>query len=413
MKLPILTVLTLSACTLSAVAENWYQFRGPTGRGHTGVKDVPVSWDENSVVWKAELKGSGQSSPVTWEDKIFLTGASEDGNERTVMCINGKDGSMIWGESVPCDNPEEIHKMNSRATPSCATDGKMVVAFFGPGGLHGFTVDGEKKWSVDLGEFPGGWGIAASPILVDGHVIQNTDSMGESKLIAFDINTGEKAWSTKREAKPRGGWSTPILIDNNGKKELVLNGEFGVRGYDAESGKELWFCKGFNGRGAPVPDFADGKIYVVNGKPGDTYCVKPGGKGDVTDSHMVWHAARKGGRDLPSPAVVDGKLFVTSMSGIASCYDAETGKAYYSERLNSEQGIEIAAAPLVANGLIYLPTVNGGDVVVIRPGKELDIVAVNSLGSQSEGEIFRATLTPYDGNVLIRSGGTLYAVEGK
>ena len=204
-----------------------------------------------------------------------------------------------------------------------------------------------------------------------------------------------------------------ILIDNNGKKELVLNGEFGVRGYDAESGKELWFCKGFNGRGAPVPDYAHGKIYVVNGKPGDTYCVKPGGKGDVTDSHMLWHAARKGGRDLPSPAVVDGTLFVTSMSGIASCYDAETGKTYYSERLNGEQGIEIAAAPLVANGLIYLPTVNGGDVVVIRPGTELDIVAVNSLGSQSEGEIFRATLTPYDGKVLIRSGGTLYAVKGK
>lgn len=413
MKLPVFSILALFALATSATAENWYQFRGPTGRGHTDVKNVPVSWDQNSIAWKAELKGSGQSSPVTWGDKIFLTGASDDGTERFVMCLSGTDGSTIWSESVPCENPEEIHKMNSRATPSCVTDGKMVVAFFGPGGLHAFTVDGEKKWSKDLGDFPGGWGIAASPVLFDGKVIQNTDSMGDSKLIAFDINTGEEVWSTKREMKPRGGWSTPVLIEHDGKKELVLNGEFGIRGYDPESGKELWFCKGFNGRGAPVPDFADGKLYVVNGKPGDTYCVRPGGKGDVTDSHMVWHAARKGGRDLPSPAVVDGHLFITSMSGIASCYDAETGKVLYTERLNGEQGIEIAAAPLVANGLVYLPTVNGGDVVVIRPGAELDIVAVNSLGAQSEGEIFRATLTPYDGKLLIRSGGTLYAVAGK
>jgi outer membrane protein assembly factor BamB len=411
MKTSFFTLSLLGALVASVVAEdNWYQFRGPTGRGHSEDTDVPVSWDESKIVWKTELKGSGQSSPVTWGDQIFLTGASEDGKERTVMCLSAKDGSLIWSKSVPCENPEEIHAMNSRATPSCVTDGEMVVAFFGPGGLHGFTLDGEKKWSVDLGDFPGGWGIAASPILVDGKIIQNTDSMGESKLVALDIRDGSIIWETAREAKPRGGWSTPILIEFDGKQELVLNGEFGVRGYDPESGKELWFCKGFNGRGAPMPDFADGMLYVVNGKPGDTYCVKPGGSGDVTDTHMLWHASRKGGRDLPSPVVVDGYLCISSMSGITSCYDAETGKVLYAERLNEEKGVEVAAAPLVANGLVYLQTVQGGDVVVIRPGKELDVVAVNSLGDAAAGEIFRATLTPHRGNLLIRSGTMLYSV---
>lgn len=392
-----------------AKAADWNQFRGPTGRGHVEATDIPTSWGESDIAWKASLKGTGQSSPITHGDRIFLTGASEDGTERYIQCLSAKTGEVMWDATLPCSQPEEIHAMNSRATPTCVTDGNMLVAFFGPGGLHGFTVDGEKKWSRDLGEFPGGWGIAASPILLDGKVIQNCDSMGESSLLAVDIKTGETVWQTPRETKPRGGWSTPILIEFDGKKELVLNGEFGVRGYDPETGKELWFCEGFNGRGAPVPEFDGEFLYVVNGKPGDTYCVKPGGSGNVTATHRVWNAGRKGGRDLPSPAVVDDFLVISSMSGITTCYDTATGDAFYSERLG--EGIQVAAGPLVANGLVYLQTVDGGDVIVIRPGKTLEIVSVNSLGQDAAGEIFRATLTPRPGGILIRSGKTLYAIE--
>ncbi|MEM6279135.1 MAG: PQQ-binding-like beta-propeller repeat protein [Verrucomicrobiota bacterium] len=404
--------LSLTLASELFAQENWTQFRGPTGRGHAEAGKIPHSWDESSIVWKSELQGSGQSSPVVYGDRIFLTGASEDGTERYVMGLSKKDGSLLWMHTVKFDAPEEVHKMNSHATPTCATDGENVVAFFGPAGLFCFTVTGEKRWAVNLGTFEGSWGIAASPIIYNGKVIQNCDSAGYSRLVAVSIEDGTTVWSTNREPKPRGGWSTPILIETEEKKELVLNGEFGVRGYDPESGRELWFCEGFNGRGAPIPDFADGKLYVVNGKPGDTYCVEPGGSGNVSDSHRVWHASRKGGRDLPSPAVVDGYLFITSMSGIASCYDAETGEVLYTERLFEEGAVEIAAGPLVANGLVYLQTVNGGDVVVIRPGKELDIVAVNSLGEQAADEIFRATLTPNDGKIFIRSGTTLYAIEG-
>lgn len=407
----IVTLLALAACLSSletTAEENWPQFRGPTGRGHSESAELPVSWNETNIAWKAELKGSGQSSPVNWGDRIFLTGASDDGTERYVQCLSRKDGTVLWNATIENGKPEEFHAMNSRATPSCATDGEHVVAFFGPAGLHCFTVEGEKKWSVDLGDFPGSWGIAASPILFDGKVIQNCDATGASRLVALDLADGSIAWETPREDKPRGGWSSPILIDYEGRQELVLNGEFGVRAYDPNSGKELWFCKGFNGRGSPMPDYANGKLYVVNGKPGDTYCVKPGGSGDVTDTHMLWHAPRKGGRDLPSPSVVDDYLFISSMSGIATCYDAETGKPHYVERLG--EGVEIAAAPLAANGLLYLQTVKGGDVIVIRPGEELDIVAVNSLGSDAEDEIFRSTISPIGKQLFIRSGTTLYCV---
>lgn len=407
----ILSVLLAGALTGELFAEdNWPQFRGPTGRGHSTAANVPNSWDESKIAWTAELKGSGQSSPVVWGDQVFLTGASDDGTERYLMCLSKTDGKMLWSETITSDSPEEIHAMNSRATPSCATDGEHVVAFFGPAGIHCFSTKGEKKWSVDLGIFAGSWGIAASPIILDGKVIQNCDSEGDSRLVALSLEDGSEVWSTKRDEKPKGGWSTPILIDTGERKELVLNGEFGVNAYDPETGKELWFCEGFNGRGAPVPDFANGNLYVVNGKPGDTYCVKPGGSGDVTKTHRLWNSSRKGGRDLPSPVVVDGYLFISSMSGIVSCYDAGTGEVLYTERLVEEGAVEVAAAPLVANGLIYLQTVSGGDVAVIRPGKALDIVSVNSLGDSAKDETFRATITPSGGKLLIRSGTTLYAV---
>jgi outer membrane protein assembly factor BamB len=410
--------IRLVSCCLAALApslllsglraeDNWPQFRGPTGRGHSSAKDVPLKWTADSIVWKADLKGAGQSSPVNWGDKLFLTGASENGQERYVFCVDRTNGKILWEQSIPCPGPEVPHRMNSFATPTCATNGKHVVAFFGPGGLHCFDMDGGKKWSRDLGSFPGPWGVAASPVMVGDMVIQNCDAEGVSSLVALDLASGEPVWETDREPKPRGGWSTPILIEADGHQELVLNGEFGVRGYDPLTGKEKWFCAGFNGRGSPVPDFADGLLHVVNGKPGDTYAVKPGGKGDVTESRMAWHTKRRGGRDLPSPAVADGYLVIVSMSGTASCYDAKTGEIHWEEKLGVKG--EFASSPLVINGHVLFQNVYGGGTVVLKPGKEMNIVTVNSLGLEPD-EIFRATLAPIQGQVFARSLSALYCI---
>ena len=397
----------LQGLTILHAEDNWTQFRGPTGRGHSTGEDLPMIWNADSVVWKTTLKGEGQSSPVNWGDRLFLTSASEDGRERYVFCLDRENGSILWEKTIACDSPENPHKMNSYATPTCATDGERVVAFFGAGGLHCFDLEGEKIWSRDLGDFPGPWGVAASPIIVDGHVIQNCDAEGASSLMAFDIKTGETVWKTEREAKPRGGWSTPIIIEVGGRKELVLNGELGVRGYDPQSGTELWFCKSFNGRGSPVPDFADGLLHVVSGKPGDTYAVKPGGTGDVTKSHMVWHTKRTGGRDLPSPAVVDGYVLVVSMSGTATCYDAGNGEVYWKEKLGVKG--EFASAPLVVNGHVLIQNVYGGGTLVIKPGRKLEIISNNSVGAEVS-EMFRATLSPIRGQIFARSFSTVYCI---
>lgn len=404
---PLTLALTFAMLAGLHAEEHWPQFRGPTGRGHSSATDVPLRWSAESVAWKTPLRGEGQSSPVNWGDKLFLTGASEDGRERYVFCVSRTDGAMLWERTIPCDAPETPHPMNGFASPTCATDGERVVAFFGPGGLHAFDLGGKKLWSRDLGAFPGPWGVGASPIIVDGKVIQNCDAEGESSLAALDMKTGETLWKTEREPKPRGGWSTPIVIEVAGKRELVLNGELGVRGYDLEDGEELWFCRGFNGRGAPVPDFADGRLHVVNGKPGDTYTVRPGGRGDVTESHRGWHTPRRVGRDLPSPAVVDGRLIVVSMSGTASCYDAKTGERLWEEKLGVKG--QFAASPLVIDGLVLIQNVYGGGTVVIKPGPERDIVAINELGAEVS-ELFRATLAPIQGRMFARSLSMLYCI---
>jgi outer membrane protein assembly factor BamB len=391
----------------SLTANNWNTFRGPTGMGDAE-GEIPAKWSDKSVQWSVQLPGTGQSSPVNWGNKLFLTTASGEGAVRSVLCLDKDSGKTIWKKDIPCGTPEGVHKMNSHATPSCATDGKCVVAFFGVAGLHCFAAeDGKTLWSrTDLGNFQGDWGIAGSPIFHGDNIIQNCDSTGPSYLLAVNKDTGKTIWKTNRETKPKGGWSTPILIDTCNRKEIVLNGEFGVKGYNAETGEELWFCKSFNGRGSPIPYYAHGLVYTVNGKPGDIYVVKPGGKGDVTNTHMAWHAKRKGGRDLPSPAVIGEQVLVTAMNGTTCAYEAKTGELTWAERLDGA----FSGSPLIANGLYYIQN-EAGTTYVVKPGKELQVVSTNSLPA-AQGEIFRATLVPIDGKLYIRSSTTLYCVKG-
>jgi outer membrane protein assembly factor BamB len=208
----------------------------------------------------------------------------------------------------------------------------------------------------------------------------------------------------KRHEAERGGWSTPIVIEVAGRRELVLSGEPGVNAYDPATGRELWFSQSPAGRGEPVPVFAHGLLYVVCGLAGNTYALKPGGSGDVTATHRVWEAKRTGGRDQPGPAIVGDFVLISSMSGILTSYDAKTGKIHFTERL----GAAIAASPLVANGLVYFQMENG-EVIVIKPGATLEIVARNSIGA-SGGEIFRAGLAPIQGQLFARSRNVVYCI---
>ncbi|HEX5498286.1 MAG TPA: PQQ-binding-like beta-propeller repeat protein, partial [Thermomicrobiales bacterium] len=353
-------------------------------------------WDASAVAWKAELPGRGQSSPVIWDERIFLTSASDDGRKRSVSCIDRTNGDLLWTQAVDFEGtPEKLHKMNTWASATCVTDGEVVIAFFGRAGLHAFTVEGKPLWSKDLGAFENPWGTAACPVLFGDLVIQNGDADADAFIAAFDKRTGREAWRQPRPS--HRGWSTPVLVQAGERQELVLNGHTGVTAYDPATGRPLWFCKSFNGRGEPTATPGDGLIYLVNGLAGDVYAVRPGGDGDVTESRMAWHTPRRVGRDLPSPIVLGKYVIVVGMQGVGVCYDAEQGSVVWQARL----GGNYSASPIAAKGLAYF-LCEDGTTVVLEPGPEMNVVARNRLDASGD-EIFRASPAPCEGQLLLRS----------
>jgi outer membrane protein assembly factor BamB len=345
----------------------------------------------------------GQSSPVIWGSRIFLTAAKPDGNERVVFCVDRNTGKIEWQQTVWKGAPEPSHRMNGFASSTCVTDGERVYAFFGRGGgLFCLTTDGKLLWEKPLGNLTGPWGTAACPVLVGDLVIQNCDSDEEAFLVAFDKTTGQQAWKVDRENFR--GWSTPILIEAAGREELVLQGHTGVRAYDALTGKQLWYQTGTKGRGTPTVTPGHGLLYVIPGRPGTSFALKPGGSGNVSDSHVVWKVTRKG-RDLPSPIVVgDYVLMISMRSAILTCYSAKDGKQLWQERI----GGNFTSSPVSYDGMAVFLS-ESGEALVVKPGPTANIVSRSSIGATDE-EIFRASITPSKKELFMRSTSVLYCV---
>ena len=406
---PVLVALLmlLAVPELSPAQEHWSQWRGPRGDGSADDPALPQTWSAENVVWKTPLPGSGQSSPVVWRDHVFLTAYRDEGRERIVMGLDRRTGKLLWEQTAWKGEPEETHIMNGWASATCATDGERVYAFFGHGGgLFCYSAEGEKLWNQPLGTFVGPWGTAACPMLLDNLVIQNCDADANASLMAFDKLTGDVVWKTPRENKR--GWSTPFILRSDATTQLILNGHTGVRSYDALSGRELWFCQGYNGRGEPTvtPDAA-GNFIVVNGLAGDVYCVSPDPAQPMGEAHRVWHTPRRVGRDLPSPAVVGDQALVMSMQGMLTSYQTATGKKVWEQRV----GGNYSASPTVWQGRAYFLG-EEGETIVIDPQSPDRVVAKNTLGANST-ELFRASIAAHQGQLLIRSDQFLYCLEAK
>jgi outer membrane protein assembly factor BamB len=377
----------------------------------------------DNLKWQTDLPGFGNSSPIVWHDRVFLTSATRDGRERCVLCIDRDSGKMLWQQTAAKDPaPDQIHEWNTYASASCATDGERVYAFFGTPGLFCYDYEGKLVWKRDFGKLgcSTGWGVgASSPILFEDLVIVNGDhgaegsqvdtqgvNYGPSWLWAMNKYTGEVVWKTPRNQGM--SWGTPLILNVQGRTELVLNSPHGVYGYDPHTGRELWRVGGRGPRelfGEITPAWGNGLLFAFTGRGGTpAYAVRLGGNGDVTATHIVW-TTRRGNRDVSSPIVVGDYLYGVDRDGLMICYDARTGKIAWQQRL----GGKVCASFVYVRGKLVIVN-DEGAALVFDPGPQFKPVHTNRLG---DGDAFRASPAIVDGQMLIRSDRRLYCVAAQ
>ena len=418
--LPALMTLLMS---LSAIAEApasdedaaWNRFRGPNGQG-IATADLPAKWsDTSNLAWKTDLPGRGSSSPVVWNGRIFLTaytgygldlespGRRED-LKLHVLCLDLTDGKLIWDCPIePLPAEQDFGKRlgeHGYASPTPCVDDSGVYAFFGPSGLVAVSHDGEVRWRRQLGNKTAGFGAAASPILFDDLVIQNA-SIESGVLFALDKTTGEVRW--KAEGIDRA-WTTPTLVRlADGSSELIVNQKDQILGFDPRTGKQLWTCDAIEDYIVPCVVTKDGLLYCSGGRSNKTFVVHPGGRGDVSDSHLIWYESR--GANVTSPIVVGDYLYWSHDKGIALCLRASDGQQQFRERLPTRSRVY---ASIVSDGRKLFFTTRDAGVLVLAASPEYKELAVNRLGD--DGERFNATPAIVDDRLLLRSDRRLYCV---
>ena len=371
--------MRMLACCEGEGARYWPGWRGPSAQGHVAGSGYPDTWSETeNVVWRAEVPGRGNSSPIAWGNRLFLTTARDGGERLSVLCYRRSDGTLLWETAIPHEGAERIHRKNSHASATPVTDGRRVYASFGSQGLVAVNMDGTIAWRTELGPFDNYHGTAGSPILYRDTVILYQDHAGPSFVAAFDTGTGATRWRTEREATI--GWGTPIVVRVGGRDELVVSSEGEVNAYDPRDGSPLWTVRGNTFEVIPTPVVGHGLVFCSSGRAGPTLAIRPGGRGDVTDTHVAWRAA-KGSPFIPSPILVGDQLYmVNDMSSVATSYEAKTGRLVFQGRLGRPRKESFSASPVAVDGKVFF-TSDSGETYVLKAGRELEILRVNRLNA--------------------------------
>ena len=417
------------ACCLPVVgqvsAEPWPQWRGPRGDGTTHEAAIPRDWDGTSgrhIAWKTKLPGSGHASPIVWGDRIFTVSCDESTTERLLLCLDARSGRLLWRRTVIKAPLEQVHTRNGYASSTPATDGELVFVTFlevgdrtvmatnvskprpirmGKMVVAAYDFDGNRRWIVRPGDFASVHGYCTCPVIDGDRLILNGDHDGASYIVALDKKTGRTIWKTPRQFKTRS-YSTPIIRTAGGRRELVLCGSKCVAGFDPQSGKRLWFVRGPTDQFVASTVFDGDRYYLAGGFPTfHVMSVRPGGNGDVSETHVAWHV-EDARCYVPSPALCGGFLIVLDDRGTVGCYDTDTGKRLWKERI----GRRFSASPIVAGTLVYL-TDEQGTTTIIRPGPKLDVVGRSKLD-----ERVYASPAVSSGRIYIRGVEHLYAIDG-
>ncbi len=408
--------LGLACAVPSLRAENWPAWRGPSQQGVTSETDLPVLWSRTeNIRWRTPLPERGNSTPIVWEDRIFVTQPEDQENRRTLMCFDRAAGKLLWQEGLTFAEKEPTHNTNPFCSPSPVTDGERVIVWFGSAGLACYDLAGKLLWHRDLGSVNHHWGSGSSPVLVGNLCIINYGPGNPSFVIAVDKRDGNTVWKfdvphehygEKTALGPSGSaggselygsWATPLVIDAAGRKELIVALPQKLLSCDPETGKEFWSCGGLSDLVYASPSASNDIVVAFGGFHGPSLAVKAGGRGDRTVNRL-WYAPRSRSR-LPSAVVRDEHLYVADMQGIVECQHAGTGETVWEGRAKGTDGKnETWSSPVLSGDKLYLPN-QSGDVFVIKASpQKLEVIATNSLSEPtnsslavSNGEIFFRT----------------------
>jgi outer membrane protein assembly factor BamB len=384
------------ASTAPLQAENWPQFRGPTGQGISTETNLPTRWSvTENVDWKTEVPGEGWSSPIVWEDRIFLTSATEAGISCRAICLDRKTGRILWNTEVVKQTPTRKENKNSFASPTPITDGERVYVVFADGTLAALAFDGSIAWTNHDVKFYSKHGLGASPRLDGERLLMPFDgsSPGDDKeigwkkpwdksfLLALDKQTGKALWKGERGLS-RIAHVTPNVLRANGQTQIISGAGDVVQGFEPETGKRIWSVYSQGEGVTPSVVIGDGLIFTASGFEKPTIrAIRPGGSGDVTQTHIAWEQT-KGVPSLSSLLYVKPHLYAVTDAGVATCYEAATGDLVWQERIGGNH----SASPIFADGKIYFLS-EQGETTVIETGPEFKIVARNPLEEKCQASI--------------------------
>ena len=408
----------LVAAAATGLAANWPAWRGPEGMGICSEKGLPMRWSATeNVRWKVPLPERGNSTPVVWGERVFVTQAV--GNDRLLFCFDRKDGRKLWEAGARGVEQELTHGTNPYCAGSPTTDGERVYAAFGSGGLWCFDFAGKELWHRDLGQQRHIWGNAGSPLLHGDLCILNFGPGERSFLIAVDKRTGKTVWQhdepggesgeKKGDAKPGwvGSWSTPVAIRTDAGEQLLLSFPKRVIAFEPLTGKPIWTSGGINSLSYTSPLFSEGIVVAMGGFGGMTVAVKAGGTGDITTANRLWHHPKTKQR-IGSGVIHEGHIYILNDPGVAECFDLKTGRLVWEERIKGPgpKGDNWSSLVL-ADGLLYALN-QSGDCPIFRASPKFELVAINSLGEPS-----MSSVAPSDGELFLRTYKSLWCVSAK
>ncbi len=401
----------------SALADNWPQWRGPQGTSVAQEGDYPTEFSSSkNVLWKVKLPGAGSSTPIVWDDQIFVTGGNQ--GQDSVQAYNWQ-GELVWQKTLGPERPGK-HKNGSGSNSSPITDGKNLYVYFKSGTVASLTLQGKLKWKINLqekfGEDTLWWDLGTSPVLAGGNVVIAVMQEGESYVVALKPSDGSVAWKVDRsfpvQTESGQSYTTPFVRKIDGQDTLVIWGADRLTGHDPKDGKVLWTCEGFNPEDKPMwrviasPGITEGIAVIPFGRTKYCAAVKMGGSGNITERGRLWERDDLGA-DCPTPVGRDGKVFVLSDRGQINCIQATTGKDIWVDAIPRARA-KYYSSPILAGNLLYCAR-EDGVLTVVQVGDEgMEILSQNDMG-----ERLAATPVPVNGKLLVRGREHLFCIGAK